>query len=342
MDVNAPDHSWSLTLALRSIAHRAGYEIALDDLHAALGLSLLVCAVPTERSLAYWSMYARDVFLTPAARAFGITLRAVHPPEAARGLDRADEFRQHFDASYRPLIERALENSQPVLTWQGWPGDHGNAWGIITRRCDDGVGFGGTIISSPSPRAFAHAKACAPDSAEFTLTKPPLQLYVAERVTPTAPSSQELLTLALDHALSVLNNEPGSAFGVVMGPAAFDEWIARLKPCESDEVDSGGSEPGGLIAGHRLLSASVADGHRAMLRFLRRHGDDGGADRAELINRVVTTCGVVVSELGEPTDLPATRKRLQDPADPAELTDHLLRAKQACEGLRSALTVNIP
>ncbi|UCC31209.1 MAG: hypothetical protein JSU86_02815, partial [Phycisphaerales bacterium] len=117
------DPGMSLTFALQALAHDAGYEINLDDLNAALGLPWMTPAVPRERDLACWPMYARDAFLAEAGRLFGMNIRDIHPPEAARGLNGFPEFQQHFDASYRPLILKALEHNQAVLAWQGWPGD---------------------------------------------------------------------------------------------------------------------------------------------------------------------------------------------------------------------------
>ena len=108
--------SFSLTLALRSVAESAGYDVDADDLHAVLGLSMVACAAPGDMELGNWPLYARDAFLVDTARVFGMTVRPIHPPEAARGLGGAAEFAQHFDASYRPLIARALEHDQPVLT----------------------------------------------------------------------------------------------------------------------------------------------------------------------------------------------------------------------------------
>ena len=75
-----------------------------DDLNAALGMCWSPVAVPTEPDLGAWSLYARDAFLPEAGQLFGLTIRDMHPPEAARGLDTAAEFAQHFDASYRPLM----------------------------------------------------------------------------------------------------------------------------------------------------------------------------------------------------------------------------------------------
>ena len=136
------DRSFSLTRALQSLGRDGGYSIDGEDLNAALGLSFMVCAAPeVEEDLSRWAMYARDAFLIEAGRLFGIGLREIHPPEAACGLSRFEAFRQHFDASYHPLIERALEHGQPVLAWGGWPGDDEAAWGIIRRVTDGGVGW---------------------------------------------------------------------------------------------------------------------------------------------------------------------------------------------------------
>jgi len=213
------DPSLSLPRTVRAMAGEAGYDVDLDDLNAALGLSWMVCAVPGEADIDSWMMYARDAFLIPAGRLFGMEIREIHPPEAARGLDAAAEFDQHFDASYRPLILRALEHDQPVLAWQGWPSERRLWWGIIQAACVEGVGFRGVTISDGArgERTETHI-----------LQKPPIQLYVVETIRPAQPDADELLELALDHARRVLGNEVGDRFGVVTGPAAYGEWIARI------------------------------------------------------------------------------------------------------------------
>ena len=85
---------------------------------------------------------ARDALLVEGARVFGMTVRGLHPPEAARGLEHSAEYAQHFAASYRPLILRALENRQPVLArlGRGEFGNHHPIWGAIEDSSDGGVG----------------------------------------------------------------------------------------------------------------------------------------------------------------------------------------------------------
>ncbi len=126
------ERSFTLTDSLCAVARRRGRELPRDELHATLGLSFLI-GVPTDETIPphVWPMLARDAFIVEGARIFGFGIRDVHPPEAAVGLDHVSAFRQHFEASYEPLIARALENNQAVLAWQGWPGEDAYQWGVI-------------------------------------------------------------------------------------------------------------------------------------------------------------------------------------------------------------------
>lgn len=215
----------SLAYALRIACESYG-DLDHDDWCAALGLSWMVGAAPGERDMRHWSMYARDAFLIEAGRLLGLELRGIHPPQAARGLSRISEFEQHFDASYRPLILRALEHGQPVVAWQGWPGERALSWGVIREPCTDGVGFRGVTI-------WSKAELEAP--IEHILIRPSIQLYVLERLSPTPPTETRLCDLVLDHARCIFENELEKRHGVVTGAAAFDEWIARLADNGADE-----------------------------------------------------------------------------------------------------------
>ncbi len=298
----------SLTHALCAIADRVGYAIDLDDLNAALGLSWMSIAVPSEPDPACWPMYARDAFLVEAGRLFGMTIRDMHPPEAARGLSDAAEFRQHFDASYRPLVLRALEHDQTVLAWQGWPGDMRLLWGIITGTSDAGVGLRGRV-ACPSGRAAwpSEAPPCpsepprdmpAPSARAnrtpevVTLEHPPVQLYVVETVVATQPDPQELLDLAHEHAKQVLSDTLHDRFGVITGPAAYDAWIehcenaGRAQPAEASKASRRAKHDLRVAEApkapcraqpdlpateqHRRLVASVIGMHQSASRFLGR------------------------------------------------------------------------
>ena len=322
------DPSFSLSLALRGVAQRAGYDINLDDLNAALGLSWMMTAVPGESDLARWSMYARDAFAVEAGRLFGLNLRPVHPPEAARGLYESAEFDQHFDAGYRPLILRALENGQPVLAWRGWHGwDPGGlmemAWGIVERTCEKGIGLEGVVIASSASADHAEV---------MTLDRPPVQLYIAETVTPTSLNPDELLNLALDHTRHVFNNAIEVRFGAVTGPKAYDTWLARLR-----DDRTGGTDDPDLTERHRRLGASIVAGHESAIRFLQSHLDRSANQKRSIIEALIPLCQTVVGSIGDSLNAAAGEAVAATPAGRAKLTDGITRAREATDEMCSAL-----
>jgi hypothetical protein len=203
---------FSLPLALRAVVQKAGGHVDFDDLCAAMGLPFLFTAAPEESDLSRWLMYGRDAFLVPAGRLFGLTIRDMHPPAAARGLDRAEEFRQHFDASYRPLIQRALEHGQAVLAWRGWPAPFDLHWGLITSACEDGVGFHGRVYASHET------------DYELVLESPAVQCYVVESITPIAPKRDVVFKMALRHAHTICRTDLSDRLNVLTGERAFEEW----------------------------------------------------------------------------------------------------------------------
>lgn len=236
------DPAFSLTAVLQEILRRAGLTIDAVDLHGALGLPLLLAAAADQPPSA-WPLLARDGFLIPAARLFGLEIRDLHPPEAARGLDRAAEFRQHFDASYRPLIARAMEHGQPVIARQGWETEASSCWGIIESASDRGVGFAGLPFS---PYAIS--------AQNVALSGPPVQVYVVESLLPRRPDGRALLGAALCHARAALDPAWGERFGLFTGPAALDHWKTL-----SDEPS------------RYVPSRSWSHGAQSMARFLARH-----------------------------------------------------------------------
>lgn len=291
--MNAKDNNPnSLIDAISVVAQGAGLDIGRDALTAALGLAWSAMAVPSEPDLGNWSMYARDAFLVEAGRLFGLEVRAIHPPEAARGLRGTAEFAQHFDASYRPLIHRALEHGQPVLAWQGWPGAHPLAWGVISETCADGVGFRGTVR-----RSHEHV---ASNAALVTLHAPPVQLYVVEKITPAPFDVGEAVAVALDHARTALDNGLTGRFGVVTGPLAFDEWAKRLTgaPIGSAPLPE-------WWAGHRALARASIEGYESIGRFLQAAPAYAGQSVGPSPSALAEACRNVAELLRETTKVRA-------------------------------------
>lgn len=277
------DPSFSLTCALQTVGRMHGRDLDREDVHAALGLSFMHVAAIDEQDVGFWPTYARDAFLLEAACLFGMNLRPVHPPEAARGLIHADEFGQHFDASYRPIIARALEHKQVVLAWQGWPDPFESHWGVITDKCTSGVGFSGTV----DPEAGMVQR-----PVHTTLVRPPVQLYVIETVEMEDPSPVELIGATIDRIAKAFRSRVGASFGVVTGPAAYDAWRSRA---QQDAVSS--CNEGAVYAPHHRLACSIVAGHDSGLRFLDSHECDvTGADRA-VIDSLRAAAGRVVAAL---------------------------------------------
>lgn len=213
--------SFSLSSALQAVAACSGKSPQLSEVHNLLGLSLLMTASPSADDSAPWPLLARDAFIIEAGRALGLTIRDIHPPEAAVGVQRAAEFRQHFDASYAPLIRRALEHHQPVLAWQGWEGKAEFQWGVITRDDPRGVGFAGV----PHPHDLETQTA----QAEQVIRRPPVQVYVVEESAGPHASPEECRALVLDHAARSLDPIWGTRFGILNGAPAYRRW-AELAP----------------------------------------------------------------------------------------------------------------
>jgi hypothetical protein len=169
-----------LTCLLGKLLRDAGRAPDHLLINALLGRSVQLSADADDDCLRGWADYGHDVFLPTAGRALGLRIRDLHPAAAARGLRQAAGFQQHFDASYRPLIERALEHNQPVIAWLGPEGQGPSnlvdarsgegdgpakdpsacrgketgsagkvaksAWGLITAVVEEGVGFRMAVV----------------------------------------------------------------------------------------------------------------------------------------------------------------------------------------------------
>lgn len=313
----------SITTTLQALARQAGYSIDSDDLKAALALSWRATAVSDEKDPAVWGAFGHDAFLIPAGRLFGMVIRELHPPEAARGINRLPEFAQHFDASYRPLVERALDHDQAVLAWRGWPGDKSMSWGVITSTCDAGIGLEGVTIG---PDDEAHPEPAAP------LCSPPIQLYVVESITPAQPDPDELLEAAVAHTAAVLDNRLESSFGILTGKAAYSFWMDRL----ADATREGGGA-NSFLAQVRPLVESVAVSHWSGLKFLNRHRVRLREHEHETIDLLTSLCQETIRWLTEAAGcLPLPDGRGAKDAL-AQVSEALDRAREAASRTHEAL-----
>jgi len=270
----------SLPLAVRAVLQQAGHDVDLDDLCAVMGLPFLFTAVPDEPNLSRWLMYARDAFLIPAGRLFGLTIRELHPPDAARGLDRAEEFRQHFDASYRPLILRALEHNQPVLAWRGWPPPFDLHWGLVTETCAEGVAFRGPVFESRDGHR------------DLVLQTPATQCYVVESIEPLPPQREAIFKMALWHAHVICRTDLSNSLNVLAGTRAFEEWHRRAQSDDwtTEESQKRFEQCVRLAHDVRTMFASVP-------RILEELSQTFGPDERQLMNFAATCCHKIITDL---------------------------------------------
>lgn len=291
------DQSFSLSLALRHLIEHAGFEADVDDIHAALGLSLVPCVVPAEYDHSSWSVHARDAYLIPTAAKFGLTIRGLHPPEASKGIANSPEFAQHFDASYRPLIARALEHEQPVLAWRGWPGERRFYWGIIKEGCADGVGFCG--FTFPQPDEIVPA---TPDIMENL----PVQLYVVESCKKADVSADEVFAMALQHSRLALTGDLAKRFGILGGIEAIRAWADRVR------VKTGGFVAPDFAIGYCSFASAVVNGHQSAIRFFQRLEPSLDRRCAQAAKTLISISREMVNTLARSKDLATVRSDMME------------------------------
>ncbi|MHC4065832.1 MAG: hypothetical protein ACYSUI_15230 [Planctomycetota bacterium] len=300
----------SLALSLQAVIRRAGLEVDYDSLCSALGLSLMTSSTGRDDDcLGWWMAHGRDVRLLEAAALFGLRLRDVHPPDAARDLDRAPEFAQHFEASYRPIVLRALENGQPVIAWRGWPDRSHSMWGVITEPSADGVGLAGATIWS--------------DGRIVPLVAPPVQLYVVEEAAPRRPSGAELLRAAIEATRGVLNNEPDGRWNIVTGLEAYNLWAQRLiadqacPPC--------GDRAGGC---HSRMARFVTYARQSAVRYLQSCRSGSGAPLELLMDSLIVQCRGQLDALGPALDESRTSQLIRTSQGRQTLAANILAARE--------------
>ena len=309
----APDQYESLALALQAIAAADDVELDYDDLCAALGVSFSAVSTTAEPSPGWWLTYGRDAFVKPAARLFGLELRALHPPNVSVDMLAADEFPQHYEASYKPLIRAALENGQPVLAWQGWPDYRWPFWGVITAQA--GSDFDGTTLWTEGRRQ--------------RLTGPAKQCYMVEACDPAVPRPAHLLAMAMQHADAYMNRGPfacvapgAEAPAIVTGPAGFDAWEQWL---QSDDFGDPSEDPSWNE--HRQHAEFIAAARQSAARFLRRFQLVVDEDRARILGEAAACCDSLVSRLADSRD--QEKARILFASRPGRRT--LLQAVNAAE-----------
>ncbi len=306
--VDAPGQSESLALALISVAAAHGARIEYDALCAALGLSCTAVSTVAEPSPGWWMTFGRDAFLGPAARLFGFEVRDLHPPDVAVDMISAEEFGQHWDVSYKPLIRAALANGQPVLAWQGWSGVQWPFWGVITAPA--GECFTGYSLWSSGP---------------LLLDRPALQCCVVERFEPSmaAPPRDRLLAMALHHTDQYLSAAPlaprvpgPAAPTVVTGPAAYDAWETWLASDAAVRTPDAWNE-------HRQHADFIAAGHASAAEFFRSMQEVAPRQIHGGMQEAIRLCDLI-------TDLLASSR------DP-DLVSSLFQQQQGREELLSAV-----
>jgi hypothetical protein len=82
-------------------------------------------------------LWAEHFQINSVAKACGLEVRDLHPPDAAPIPDRPAEYDLHWHDSYLPFVREALQRDEPVLARDGWPDGCGK-WGIITAINDLG------------------------------------------------------------------------------------------------------------------------------------------------------------------------------------------------------------
>lgn len=305
----------SLTRALAGILTSTGRAFDVDEVHVGLGLGLLFTSVPHEADWALWPAYARDMFLPSGARRFGLTVRALHPPDAAQGLIDADEFVQHFDASYRPLIARALENEQPVLAWRGWGDPRSLEWGVIEAVCEEGVGFRGT--------AYGRGEAAVAK----TLVSPPQQVYVVESMEVTSPEPREVADALVAHTAAGLDGSMDDRFGVVTGAPALGEWSGLLGEIPSDVPR--------FVGAHATLAASYLSSLTALARVTKRIGRHDLGHLSESVTAIGECAAAVIERLTPLGDVAILEAAVTSPQDMNDLRERIIAAKKTVEQLAS-------
>lgn len=313
----------SLALSLRAVAEAAGGDLDYDALCAAMGVSFAAVSVRADKAPGWWMTFGRDAFVEPAAALFGIRLRNLQPADVGIEMTQAIEFPQHFEASYKPLILRALENKQPVIAWQGWPDASGMFWGVITDAT-------GNVLSGMVPWAQGQC---------VQMIAPAVQCYVVEECTPGQPPRDQLLAMAMRHADAYMSRAPFAKThavndlpAIVTGPAAFDAWEDWL-----GGTDFGPTDQDASWREHRQHAEFVVAAFRSATAFLQNMREIVPANEQAAMGEIIDVCQEIAAGLTPSADEATVREAFAS----ANGRQQLLAAVHAAEASNRRLAMMI-
>jgi hypothetical protein len=307
--IEAPHHHESLAVCLRALMATRKLDRPYEEIVSLLGLGAVVMAARGE-TLGWWSAFGRDTRLSEVARAYGIRLRALHPPAAAIGLGgQPREYALHFQDSYLPLIERALAHDQMLLTWRGWPPQREYMWGLITDKQ-------GTMYIGYS---LWHGGQVLP------LTGPAHQVYVVEEFErPTLEATaDQLFTGVAEDALRAWDGQWTAQPDLLTGAPVYDAWQDELRnPSPATQHP--------LHQQHALATRALVSARRSLATWLRSLGQRLTATNTSTAAAWVNACDHVVECLGRYESNEATRKTI-DSTDGVEKLCAAIDAAQRIE-----------
>ncbi len=310
--------SLSLSFLFEEVLREYGLKVGIEEIHASLGLAVRACADRRIPNPDWWASLGTDRALIDAGRMFGLTIRDLHPGNAACALEHADAFAQHFDASYSPLIERALEHDQPVWAWcatDDVPG-HPRVWRRLIARCKGGVGF----------KARYAVFSDSDDSAERAsrLTRPPTQCYIVEKANPSAPSHDELIAGFRKCSLRMLSVSDAPDLGCEHGPASYDVWI----DCLRNSIEHFDRRP------HTVFASSIIESRALGLVFMDKVKEYATVEDGEMFTSLKVAFTETIAAMGS---LLTTIQAQRDLARIERCVALIAHARAACKTTLAAL-----
>lgn len=258
----------SLATSLAECCRRAGANADADDLCLMLGLPFLFAADAERGASERIGDVGQDIAVGVVANALEMTLRAVHPPEAAVGVWRAPEFAQHFEASYKPIVLRALENGQCAVALGMWSGVSEPAWAVVEGASARGFGLVGEleVACVDSMRA----------SREVVLESPTIQVHVLERAGEVRLTGDSVINATMESVRLLMDQAVGERYGLTLAEGALQVWGEVLR---ADRAAAAGMFRARIRAAERAVNS---------LRSLAQRGLDQEAGTARELTAICT------------------------------------------------------